>query len=86
MIKYVLENIKRGFQESLEIVIRKAYPSFTGKIEIDYPKSKNLGDIATNIAFQIAYSAIRDREKAKETVNKFADEIVSELKYVTIPY
>lgn len=86
MVKYVLEGVKKVFQEALEKVVRSKYPSFRGKIEVNYPKNRNLGDIATNVAFQVAYSVMKEKGEAKRTVNNFANEIVRELKNLTIPY
>ncbi len=86
MVRYILEIVKKVLLNELEKAIKKNFSVLPRNIEISYPKDRNLGDIATSVAFQLAYLEIKNKKKAREAVNKYAAQITSELQLSKIPY
>jgi len=70
----LISEIKEAVSEAL----KPKYENFIERIEIQLTKDRKLGDLFTQIAFQIAFS-LYDKSEARKKVNEIAEEIAEKI-------
>lgn len=77
--------VKTKLKRMISDTIAKLYPDFHDEPIITYPPSRDLGDLSTQISFQIAYK-LYDKNQARKKISEIADTIARNVNWESIPY